>query len=610
MKKNLLLISIFIFFFQYQNLFPSQLATESTYNLLFKNLLLNYNSTNVKNFKKSKKNYENLLKKFPENSEIKTDYFVILTKSEQFQEAYIFFEKNCQDSKFLQRQEFLLCLGNVLIYLKKYEDANFYLEKGEILNSDDENFKILLGISNYKLKNYEKALSYFEKGENFFHDEKLAVYLADTYYKLGDLQKSAESLEQLKNSKISEKEYFSVLLDLAGIYEETDKRLSEKYYQEITKYHDGVLKAKALNKIANLAFSNAEFDKSKYFFQESLKSAKKSQIDLIFDSCQKLNLIFATERNFKRAIFYKEKAINLLAQKKLHQKNTPLFSDDIIELCKLYENLNYFREKENVLKKFYNETKSEKLGFYLAKFYFSRNDFEKTILIMPEILNLSTEHKKEYYENYLKFVKNCKNLNEKNIEILQFKNKNIESSEIQKNLKNYLEVLNKNDLIFFVKTNFNLQDFSGKIFMDFTYEATKKFAKIKLFLTKKSYFSNVYFESKKLYADKNVENFLDVDFVFADFKSFLKIFDLGNLENLKFQEKTKEGLFFKLNDFSLLTDFCGNLKFLEFGNTKIEFYKVKNLVLPTKISVDSQKASFVFDYENFEINYQNKEFVD
>ena len=614
--KFFFLILFFIVSFSF--VYAKKVDDFELYNRFIKTFLYDYNFE----INKAKQSYIDLVIDFPENKELKKDYFFYNLKTakagkniKKFQKLYSF-GKQLLNEGYKSNFEVLINLAYICMKLEYYDEAKKYLE--ECVKNEaaiyNKNVYFMFGLVEFQLKNYQNAIEAFK--EYYYTqplDEKVIIYIADLNYKLGNFDDSLEFWMKIKNK--NGEDYYSIILNIANVLENINKKKAEEYYNEILNSKASeFLKTEAYFRLGNLAFENNEYEKGKYYFEKVLKKAGK---DLQKAADEKLCQISSIQKDYKTAVFYKIKAMKAAYSGKFEndQAQKIKYIDDSLHLSLLYDKLKNDEKSFEILEKLaQNCIDNERVKFFFGLKYYYLGDLEKAIFYIGKASELASKEKMEFYSGLVDKIAEAERFCNESSDRLKYKHKNQNVTDyeiLSRNLRDYMKTLKTVD--FYTKANlkFKMDDLQNTVLLDLFYSNFTD-GELDVYLINGFYLGGFFVRDKMIFADEKKEVFFDISGKQEILKEFFKIFDF-NLENqnLRFVENTKDGFKFTLNNYEFLLDKKGNLKYIRTEDLQIEFTKSANdFNLPTSIVFRNSENYLKFEFLNFMLSNEYKENLD
>ncbi len=125
-----------------------------------------------------------------------------------------------------------------------------------------------------------------------------------------------DSLHQLLESEISEKEKVKIYVDLGALYSvhspHEAEKFSEKAYSLAIKIKDTENEANAINNLAVISYYQGNYDKALKFYQQALKiDTENGRTENISTRLSNIGVLYADQGQFDKAIEYYNKALKI-----------------------------------------------------------------------------------------------------------------------------------------------------------------------------------------------------------------------------------------------------------------------------------------------------------
>ena len=178
----------------------------------------------------------------------------------------------------------------------------------------------------FKEQDYEKAVSYLEKGLKQISvfgddmDEDMSCYLAESYYQLGDYEKSSEIYDDLLDKHPEEQKYFLLkaenliameqMEDAVKLYEEGwDKTKNSIFLRKICDCYLEKKKYKKALKYAKLGMDLEEEDSREFLFKEIVIYEKCNDYQSAYDAALEYTTRYTEDEKGQKELKFLETRI-------------------------------------------------------------------------------------------------------------------------------------------------------------------------------------------------------------------------------------------------------------------------------------------------------------
>jgi tetratricopeptide (TPR) repeat protein len=185
-----------------------------------------------KNYSAAEKIYDNLYKKYKENSTLLTLYGILKIQTQDYENAINLLEMSLKLDK---DNEITLCnLGIVFFNIKKFEESAEFLNRAILLNSNNPNYFYHLGNSLRKLKCFNQACTNYQKALNLKNDDIQSLFgLASTYKEINQLSAAVIIFKKIITIECS---------NIEALFETGSILLKLKKFNSAISYFDRLLK--------------------------------------------------------------------------------------------------------------------------------------------------------------------------------------------------------------------------------------------------------------------------------------------------------------------------------------------------------------------------------
>jgi len=272
------------------------------------------------------------------------------------------------------RENVPLVLANLYFQEKEFQKAATLLE--EYIKVKPENFlaHIYLGRVYEELGKNSEAAKEYEAALTEREEDEILITLDNLYDKLGEKEKSIEVLEKFLSRN---PDYPKVRERVALLY------LSINNYEKALDNYEHLLNQYPENKELKfkyilIAIDGGFYEKAKAPLEELLSSDPNNQKALYF-----AGLLYKETKEWDKAITYLSKVTD-----REYEKSAKLY----LSVC--YEKKGDTNKAFQVLKDYWEKEHDDEIGYYLALYYKNKHDYDNALKLLEELLKITDNKSK------------------------------------------------------------------------------------------------------------------------------------------------------------------------------------------------------------------------
>lgn len=272
------------------------------------------------------------------------------------------------------RENVPLVLANLYFQEKEFQKAATLLE--EYIKVKPENFlaHIYLGRVYEELGKNSEAAKEYEAALTEREEDEILITLDNLYDKLGEKEKSIEVLEKFLSRN---PDYPKVRERVALLY------LSINNYEKALDNYEHLLDQYPENKELKfkyilIAIDGGFYEKAKAPLEELLSSDPNNQKALYF-----AGLLYKETKEWDKAITYLSKVTD-----REYEKSAKLY----LSVC--YEKKGDTNKAFQVLKDYWEKEHDDEIGYYLALYYKNKHDYDNALKLLEELLKITDNKSK------------------------------------------------------------------------------------------------------------------------------------------------------------------------------------------------------------------------
>jgi len=272
------------------------------------------------------------------------------------------------------RENVPLVLANLYFQEKEFQKAATLLE--EYIKVKPENFlaHIYLGRVYEELGKNSEAAKEYEAALKEREEDEILITLDNLYDKLGEKEKSIEVLEKFLSRN---PDYPKVRERVALLY------LSINNYEKALDNYEHLLNQYPENKELKfkyilIAIDGGFYEKAKAPLEELLSSDPNNQKALYF-----AGLLYKETKEWDKAITYLSKVTD-----REYEKSAKLY----LSVC--YEKKGDTNKAFQVLKDYWEKEHDDEIGYYLALYYKNKHDYDNALKLLKELLKITDNKSK------------------------------------------------------------------------------------------------------------------------------------------------------------------------------------------------------------------------
>jgi len=272
------------------------------------------------------------------------------------------------------RENVPMVLANLYFQEKEFQKAATLLE--EYIKVKPENFlaHIYLGRVYEELGKNSEAAKEYEAALKEREEDEILITLDNLYDKLGEKEKSIEVLEKFLSRN---PDYPKVRERVALLY------LSINNYEKALDNYEHLLDQYPENKELKfkyilIAIDGGFYEKAKAPLEELLSSDPNNQKALYF-----AGLLYKETKEWDKAITYLSKVTD-----REYEKSAKLY----LSVC--YEKKGDTNKAFQVLKDYWEKEHDDEIGYYLALYYKNKHDYDNALKLLEELLKITDNKSK------------------------------------------------------------------------------------------------------------------------------------------------------------------------------------------------------------------------